>query len=47
MKKYNLTKWYDLFDSDLFDEVEEEIFARYGENPRGYREWVHEMAEDL
>lgn len=47
MERYNLTAWYELFDSELFEEVEAEIFARYGRNPRGYREWVEEMAEEL
>ena len=46
-KRYNLTNWWDIFDSEVFEEVEEEIFARYGENPKGYNEWVKEMAEDL
>lgn len=40
------TAWYEVFDSELMDEVENRIAARYGLSDE-YFTWYNTLAEDL
>jgi hypothetical protein len=40
------TAWYEVFDSELMDEVENRIAARYGLSDE-YFVWYNTLAEDL
>lgn len=40
------TAWYEVFDSELMDEVEARIAARYGLGTE-YTEWYNTLAGDL
>jgi hypothetical protein len=40
------TAWYEVFDSELMDEVENRIAARYGLSDE-YFAWYNTLAEDL
>ena len=40
------TAWYEVFDSELMDEVEARVSARYGLSDE-YYDWYNQMAEDL
>jgi hypothetical protein len=52
--KHNLTKWWEIFDSEVFEEVKQEI-AKYFNvsvselytSVEGYAEWHYEMCMDL
>lgn len=50
-RELGITCWYELFDSEDFDEVEDRIADYFGVNDahevEGFREWYHEMAMDL
>lgn len=45
------TAWYEIFDSDLMDEVDRRLIERFGVEDvwdiEGYGEWYDEMAGDL
>ena len=46
----NDMEWYEVFDSDKFDEVENRIKAEFGDevvNTKEYTDWVNEMYWDL
>ena len=51
MVEMGITEWYELFDSEDFEEVERRIAERYGvesaEEVDGFIEWSSEMAMDL
>ena len=50
MLKKGINKWYELFDSEDFEEVEERISELLGYNCwecNDFRNWHHEMAMDL
>lgn len=47
---HNLHTWWEIFDSEVFDEVEETIVKRMGKKAlktEAYHSWVHEMSMDL
>ena len=47
---YGMTEWWEIFDSEVFEEVETECESRFGEM-EGFQtewsEWTEEMSEDL
>ena len=53
-KRHNLTAWWEIFDSEVFEEVKQEI-AKYFNvsvselytSVEGYAEWHYEMCMDL
>lgn len=51
MEELGLTGWWELFDSESFDEVERRIAERYGveevTDVEGFTDWYNEMAWDL
>ena len=51
MNELGLDGWWELFDSEDFDEVEYRICRAYGvanaNEVEGFTEWYNEMAEDL
>ena len=51
MVEFGLTGWWELFDSEEFDEVERRICEAYGvadaTEVEGFTEWYNEMAMDL
>lgn len=46
-----LTSWWEIFDSEVFDEVERRIAERFSVadayEVEGFLDWNNEMAEDL
>lgn len=46
-----LSAWWEIFDSEIFEEVENRIAKRFGVAEAGeipeFREWEHEMAWEL
>ena len=46
-----IVHWYELFDSEDFDEVENQIADYFGVDDarevEGFRDWYHEMAMEL
>lgn len=50
MDDLGITAWYDLFDSDQFDEVEHRIVEKFGKEileTDDYINWVDEMCDEL
>lgn len=50
MDDLGITAWYDLFDSDRFDEVERRIAEKFGKEileTDDYTNWVDEMCDEL
>lgn len=50
MEFFGISEWWNLFDSDLFAEVEKRIVNEYGAEVLEsdiYLEWIECMAEDL
>ena len=51
MTEMGITEWYELFDSEGFDEVERRIAEVFGvesaDEVDGFTEWASEMAMDL
>lgn len=50
MDDLGITAWYDLFDSDQFDEVERRIAEKFGKEileTDNYIDWVDEMCDEL
>lgn len=52
--KHNLTKWWEIFDSEVFEEVEQEIAKYFNVSVSelytsvdDYANWYHEMCMDL
>jgi len=45
-KENGITAWWEVFDSELMEEVENRIEARYGLSDE-YFDWYNEMAEEL
>ena len=48
--KHNLTTWYEIFDSEVFDEVVSEICKYFNATPDqiiGFNEWCDEMYWEL
>lgn len=48
--EHDCEEWYEIFDSELFDEVTEKIADEFGVSvieSEEFTEWVNEMAEDL
>lgn len=50
MEEKNYEEWYELYDSEDFNEVERRLEAILGEDPWNFKEfraWDHEMAMEL
>ena len=49
--KHGLNAWYEIFDSEYFDEVDKEICKYFNvdnvELVEGYADWYNELAQDL
>lgn len=49
--KYNLDTWYEIFDSEVFNEVEIEICKYFNTTTsnqiEGYLDWFNDMCEEL